>query len=273
MTTPILLAAIGGLVNRIGGLVNIGLESMMLAGALVAVEVSAATGSALLARRGSGAHRRADRPCDVAGGHAAASQRDHRRPRLQRRGRRPRALPAEERSMASRARIIRPASRCCRGWISPFSPAFPCWAPSFRGQDALTWFAWAMVPAIAFFADADALGAAAARDGRGGGDGARSRSCAADHPRRFDGLRRRHGGPRRRLSVDRHRRPVQRGHHRRARLHRAGRFLFRPQRRPGARRSGLCCSGFSMRRRSGFRGVACPPSSYRRCPMSSSSWC
>ena len=48
MTTPILLAAIGGLVNRIGGLVNLGLESMMLAGALVAVEVSAATGSASL---------------------------------------------------------------------------------------------------------------------------------------------------------------------------------------------------------------------------------
>ena len=48
-TTPILLAAIGGFVNRIGGLVNLGLESMMLAGALVAVEVSAATGSALLA--------------------------------------------------------------------------------------------------------------------------------------------------------------------------------------------------------------------------------
>ena len=48
MTTPILLAAIGGFVNRLGGLVNIGLESMMLAGALVAVQVSAATGSALL---------------------------------------------------------------------------------------------------------------------------------------------------------------------------------------------------------------------------------
>jgi ABC-type uncharacterized transport system permease subunit len=29
MTTPILLAAIGGLVNRIGGLVNLGLESMI----------------------------------------------------------------------------------------------------------------------------------------------------------------------------------------------------------------------------------------------------
>ena len=49
MTTPILLAAIGGLINRIGGLVNLGLESMMLAGALVAVQVSAATGSAALA--------------------------------------------------------------------------------------------------------------------------------------------------------------------------------------------------------------------------------
>ena len=48
-TTPILLAAIGGFVNRMGGLVNLGLESMMLAGALVAVEVSAATGSATLA--------------------------------------------------------------------------------------------------------------------------------------------------------------------------------------------------------------------------------
>jgi ABC-type uncharacterized transport system permease subunit len=48
-TTPILLAAIGGFVNRIGGLVNLGLEAMMLVGALVAVEVSAATGSALLA--------------------------------------------------------------------------------------------------------------------------------------------------------------------------------------------------------------------------------
>jgi simple sugar transport system permease protein len=49
MTTPILLAAIGGLINRIGGLVNLGLESMMLAGALVAVEVSSGTGSSALA--------------------------------------------------------------------------------------------------------------------------------------------------------------------------------------------------------------------------------
>jgi ABC-type uncharacterized transport system permease subunit len=55
MTTPILLAAIGGLINRIGGLVNLGLESMMLAGSLVAVELSAATGSVGLATVGAAA--------------------------------------------------------------------------------------------------------------------------------------------------------------------------------------------------------------------------
>ena len=55
MTTPILLAAIGGLINRIGGLVNLGLESMMLAGSLVAVELSAATGSATVATVGAAA--------------------------------------------------------------------------------------------------------------------------------------------------------------------------------------------------------------------------
>jgi simple sugar transport system permease protein len=49
MTTPILLAALGGLVNRLGGLVNLGLEAMMLAGALVAVEASAVTGESALA--------------------------------------------------------------------------------------------------------------------------------------------------------------------------------------------------------------------------------
>jgi ABC-type uncharacterized transport system permease subunit len=55
MTTPILLAAIGGLINRIGGIVNLGLESMMLAGSLVAVELSAATGSAAVATVGAAA--------------------------------------------------------------------------------------------------------------------------------------------------------------------------------------------------------------------------
>lgn len=45
LTTPLLLAAIGGLVNRQAGIVNIGLEGKMLAGAFVAIVVSAATGS------------------------------------------------------------------------------------------------------------------------------------------------------------------------------------------------------------------------------------
>ena len=45
MTTPVLLAAIGGLVNRVGGFVNIGLDSMMLAGALLGLIIASSTGS------------------------------------------------------------------------------------------------------------------------------------------------------------------------------------------------------------------------------------
>jgi len=45
MTTPVLLAAVGGLINRVGGLVNIGLDSMMLAGALLGLIIAAQTGS------------------------------------------------------------------------------------------------------------------------------------------------------------------------------------------------------------------------------------
>lgn len=45
MTTPVLLAALGGLVNRVGGIVNIGLDSMMLAGALLGLILASQTGS------------------------------------------------------------------------------------------------------------------------------------------------------------------------------------------------------------------------------------
>ena len=58
MTTPLLLAAIGGMLNRIGGIVNIGLEAMMLTGAYVALVASSATQSwplALLAAAAAGA--------------------------------------------------------------------------------------------------------------------------------------------------------------------------------------------------------------------------
>ena len=49
LTTPILLAAIGGLINRHAGIVNIALEAKILAGAFVAVIVSSLTGSWLIA--------------------------------------------------------------------------------------------------------------------------------------------------------------------------------------------------------------------------------
>jgi simple sugar transport system permease protein len=58
VSTPLLLTAIGGMLNRIGGIVNIGLEAMILAGAYVALVVSAATQSwplALLAALITGA--------------------------------------------------------------------------------------------------------------------------------------------------------------------------------------------------------------------------
>ena len=58
LTTPILLAAIGGLINRHAGIVNIALEAKILAGAFVAVIVSSLTGSwliAVLAAAASGA--------------------------------------------------------------------------------------------------------------------------------------------------------------------------------------------------------------------------
>ncbi|MBA3875518.1 MAG: ABC transporter permease [Anaerolinea sp.] len=48
VSTPLLLAAMGGLINRQGGIVNIGLEANMLAGALAAVLVTWQTGNPFL---------------------------------------------------------------------------------------------------------------------------------------------------------------------------------------------------------------------------------
>ena len=96
MTTPILLAAIGGLVNRIGGLVNLGLESMMLAGALVAVIVSAKTGSSALATFAALGYGRRRRPRHVPRHHASFRQRGHCRSWLHRRDGGLRALLSEE---------------------------------------------------------------------------------------------------------------------------------------------------------------------------------
>ncbi|MVA56497.1 ABC transporter permease [Agrobacterium vitis] len=54
MTTPVLLAALGGLINRTGGLVNIGLDSMMLIGALVGLLLAAGNGNWVAALMGAG---------------------------------------------------------------------------------------------------------------------------------------------------------------------------------------------------------------------------
>jgi ABC-type uncharacterized transport system permease subunit len=46
LTTPLVIASIGGLINRTGGVVNIGLEGQMLIGALTGAIVSGAAGGA-----------------------------------------------------------------------------------------------------------------------------------------------------------------------------------------------------------------------------------
>jgi general nucleoside transport system permease protein len=150
MTTPILLAAIGGLVNRIGGLVNIGLESMMLAGALVAVEVSAATGSALLALVAAAL---------VGGLIGLAMSLVVTR------------LQANEIivglgfsvAVAGLVRFILKSAYGVSGTFNPPGVAMlprlhipylfdiPILGAILSGQDGLTYFAWAMVPATAFF--------------------------------------------------------------------------------------------------------------------------
>lgn len=48
VTTPVLFAALGAVVSDLAGVINIGLEGMMLAGAFAGVVVSAFTGSAFL---------------------------------------------------------------------------------------------------------------------------------------------------------------------------------------------------------------------------------
>jgi ABC-type uncharacterized transport system permease subunit len=150
MTTPLLLAAVGGLVNRIGGLVNIGLESMMLAGALVAVEVSVATQSAFVALVAAAAigaviglamslvvTRLRANEIIVGLGFSVA--------------------------VAGLVRFILKSAYGASGTYNPpgvvMLPRFdipgvadiPILGALLSGHDGLTWFAWAMVPAVVFF--------------------------------------------------------------------------------------------------------------------------
>jgi general nucleoside transport system permease protein len=150
MTTPLLLAAIGGLVNRIGGLVNIGLESMMLAGALVAVEVSAGTHSVMAALAAAAL---------IGASIGLAMSLVVTR------------LKANEIIVGlgfgvAVAGLVRFALKSAYGVSGTFNPPGVVMTPRFdipvladipllgaivSGHDGLTWFAWAIVPATVFF--------------------------------------------------------------------------------------------------------------------------
>ena len=149
MTTPILLAAIGGLVNRLGGLVNLGLESMMLAGALVAVIVSAKTGSSALATfaaLGMGAvvglamslviTRLSANEVIVGLGFTVATGG---------------FVRFFLKSIYGVSGTYNPLGVAMLPRLDiPFLDSVPVLGAIVSGQDALTWLAWALVPATAF---------------------------------------------------------------------------------------------------------------------------
>jgi ABC-type uncharacterized transport system permease subunit len=147
-TTPILLAAIGGFVNRMGGLVNLGLESMMLAGALAAVEVSAASGSAALATLAA-----------AAVGAAVGLLMSLVVTRL-----RANEIIVGLGFTVAVAGLVRFILKSAYGASGTFSPPGVAMLPrlsvpalesvpilgALSGLDPLTWLAWALVPAVAF---------------------------------------------------------------------------------------------------------------------------
>jgi ABC-type uncharacterized transport system permease subunit len=147
-TTPILLAAIGGFVNRMGGLVNLGLESMMLAGALAAVEVSAASGSAALATLAA-----------AAVGAAVGLLMSLVVTRL-----RANEIIVGLGFTVAVAGLARFILKSAYGASGTFSPPGVAMLPrlsvpalesvpilgALSGLDPLTWLAWALVPAVAF---------------------------------------------------------------------------------------------------------------------------
>ncbi|BCH29297.1 ABC transporter permease [Mesorhizobium sp. L-8-10] len=150
MTTPVLLAALGGLINRIGGLVNIGLDSMMLAGALFGLIVASQTGSwgaALLAAAVVGAILGLLMSLTVT------------------------RLEANEIivglgfniAVAGLVRFFLKSAYGSSGTLSlpdvarlpridiPLVADIPLLGAAFSGHDPLTWAAWLMVPVTAWF--------------------------------------------------------------------------------------------------------------------------
>ena len=147
-TTPILFATIGGFINRVGGLVNLGLESMMLAGALVGVQISAATGSALLATLAA-----------AAVGAIVALLMSLVVTRL-----RGNEIIVGLGFTVAVAGLVRFILKSAYGASGTYNPPGVALLPrleispldsvpvlgALSGLDPLTWFAWALVPAVAF---------------------------------------------------------------------------------------------------------------------------
>ena len=225
-TTPILLAALGGLINRIGGLVNLGLESMMLAGALVAVEVSSAASSAALGTVAAGAtgaliglamslvitRLRANEIIVGLGFTVAVAG----------------LVRYLLKSLYGVSGTYNPPGSSMLPRLDiPFLDGVPFLGAIVSHQDALTWFAWAMVPAIALALTRTRWGLRL----RATGSAEATVRAVGLAPLRIrdviDGVRRRHGRPGRRLFVDRDRWPIQRGDYGRAGVYRAGGILFR----------------------------------------------
>ncbi len=227
MTTPVLLAALGGLINRLGGLVNIGLDSMMLAGALVGLMLASQTGV-----------DRCARGCALVGGGLGLLM-----------SLTVTRLGADEIIVGLGFNILvaglvrfflksaynSSARSRCRTSHGSRASTFPCpGRPDPRCDPVRTRPAHlgGMDPRARHrLVPEEHEGRAQAPCGRRGAAGRpRARALPARHPRCVHGLRRRDGRPRRCLPVDRRRRALQRRHHGRPWLHRSRRLLFRRNR-------------------------------------------
>ncbi len=271
MTTPILLAAIGGLINRIGGLVNLGLESMMLAGALVAVQVSAATGSAalaVLAAAATGAlvglamslvvtRLRANEIIVGLGFTVAVAG----------------LVRYLLKSLYGASGTYHPPGVAMLPRFDiPFLDGVPVMGALLSRQDPLTWAAWAFAPLTAFALHRTRWGL------RLGRRAPRKPPRARWGSRRFPCATARRPSPGR-WRASRGRICPSGSSACSTRASRAGAALSRWRRSisgaraRGARRWAPCCSASSRPRRSACKAAACPPTSSRRCPISSSSSC